>query len=572
MARELDSRLKINGTLTAQTALHVGGHGESPDTDLPLAQNGAGKFYIPGTSIAGVLRAWCEKNFDKTEIAKLFGPKHKRGDADGHASYVIVEDIELPNELQSEIRDGVGIDRFYGVAAERAKFDRAVLPRGTELKICLTVEIEKRRKIEGKDKAGKAFVRDETDDERTSRIARTKAILGYLLSALQTGEIRFGASRTRGLGRVTLTKLKEIEVQEFNKILSWLNSNQNVQSFTDKTQIANEIDKKLSKSAIANPSSQLLEIKIAWRPKSALMVKAGYEGIGVDMLPLVSGNGKDNVSLCLPGSSIKGALRAHAERIIRTLRDSERKTDFHEQIKLPLVIELFGAKKETDGQATHLGLGALSVDDCYAEKQFNAELWREVEVGKVYGEKSYDEEVKKKNANGQEVEVTLWQALKKIDGSGDLKSNTENFRISHHVAIDRWTGGASEGALYSVLQPTPLIEWQDISLTLDFARLQNADGSLNQSLQKKCLMLLLLVLRDMAENRLPLGFATNRGMGEVRIGKICFRGSGLSGGLECLNRNSSDWLILSEGRFSCLDQNLKKDLREEWLKWMSTKN
>src|SRR2546427_3889164 len=109
MARRIHSRLKIGGTLTAATALHVGGHGDSPDTDFPLAQNGSGDFYIPGTSITGVLRAWFGKKFgqiqisaNKSLIEEIFG--FQKGD-DGQASFVIVEDIALPRATQSEIRD-----------------------------------------------------------------------------------------------------------------------------------------------------------------------------------------------------------------------------------------------------------------------------------------------------------------------------------------------------------------------------------------------------------------------------------------------------------------------------------
>jgi CRISPR/Cas system CSM-associated protein Csm3 (group 7 of RAMP superfamily) len=39
-------------------------------------------------------------------------------------------------------------------------------------------------------------------------------------------------------------------------------------------------------------------------------------------------------------------------------------------------------------------------------------------------------------------------------------------------------------------------------------------------------MLLLLTLRDVAENRLPLGFGPNRGMGEIEVKSNEFIGSG----------------------------------------------
>lgn len=541
MARRLQSRLKISGTMTTDTALHVGGHGESPDTDLPLAQNGAGDFYIPGTSITGVLRAWCRKNFEhvqipgnKTLIDEIFG--FQKGD-DGQASFVIVEDIKLPKGIQTEIRDGVGIDRIYGTAADQVKFDRTILPRGTELTLEIVVEMQE------------------------ANASKTKAVFGRLLAALTKGELRFGAARTRGLGKVRLTKLKEIKEQEFNKILDWLNSNGSSRELVG-AQIENEIATKLNPNAIPNPSSQVLEITIKWQPKSSLMVKAGYDGIGVDMLPLTSGNGKDHVSLCLPGSSIKGAFRSHAERIVRTLIDHPSEPEFHEQIQVPLIKDLFGAKKEKDKPnqpKSTLGLGALSIDDCYVEKVVDSDDWQSVEISKVT-----------KTANGKEQEITyteqeLWKALKKIENAGDLSSPTKDFQISHHVAIDRWTGGASEGALFSVLQPSSTVKWNDIYLTLDFSRLslKNEEAEVKERRNHLALMLLLLVFRDFAENRLPLGFATNRGMGEVKIEKVEISG------LHSIIWKNGRFDFKDDEDITSEDEKLGARIRREWSEWIS---
>ena len=50
----------------------------------------------------------------------------------------------------------------------------------------------------------------------------------------------------------------------------------------------------------------------------------------------------------------------------------------------------------------------------------------------------------------------LHQALKKIDGEANQNTDpTTDFQISHHTAIDRFTGAASDGALFSVLKPAP---------------------------------------------------------------------------------------------------------------------
>src|SRR5205085_12076791 len=86
MARKTHSRLKIEGTLTALTPMHVGGYGDSPDTDVPLARNGEDKCYVPGTSLAGVLRAWCVKACGESSVNE---PRGFQKDDNGHSTLVV---------------------------------------------------------------------------------------------------------------------------------------------------------------------------------------------------------------------------------------------------------------------------------------------------------------------------------------------------------------------------------------------------------------------------------------------------------------------------------------------------
>jgi CRISPR/Cas system CSM-associated protein Csm3 (group 7 of RAMP superfamily) len=394
-------------------------------------------------------------------------------------------------------------------------------------------------------------------------------MFGQLLEALNQGEIRLGAAKTRGLGKF---KLKAKSIEEHS--LYGMNA---ILGLIEKKPGKSYSVQELNGTATAG-QARLVTIRIEWQPKSALMVKAGYEGIGVDMLPLTSSYGEDQVSLVLPGSSIKGAFRAQAERILRTLldlkapRDPNDRQNFNNQLQLlgvdkkateatKLIGELFGAKKEPDDskwEKSTLGQGALSIDDCYARREFlmNAIDWAKVETGKVYDDRSYYE-------NGdKQGEHTLWQALKNVEGDKDDRSSTRNFQISHHVAIDRWTGGASEGALFSVLQPTQRIRWDNICMALDLSRLKKADGKPDEVGQRRCLMLLLLVLRDFAENRLPLGFATNRGMGEVEVLHI--------EGLEMIPKliglgTETFGIEISNGRLSFQGDAVKRALEGAWI-------
>jgi len=229
------------------------------------------------------------------------------------------------------------------------------------------------------------------------------------------------------------------------------------------------------------------------------MVKAEREGLAADILPLTSGT-EDGVALVLPGSGIKGALRTQAERIVRTLLARDVPDDVQQQIDVPLVDALFGSPGRRKGKnkptlrEERLGRGALSVDECYANQSFDRAKWEAVVSSKDVGE--------------------LKEKRRVLGGSG---------RMDHafHVAVDRWTGGAAERFLFSGLEPQG-VEWAPIVMELDLERVGAEEREAAQAL-------LLLVLRDLAAGRIPLGYATNRGMGAVEVGAIRYFGA-LPGG------------------------------------------
>jgi CRISPR/Cas system CSM-associated protein Csm3 (group 7 of RAMP superfamily) len=220
----------------------------------------------------------------------------------------------------------------------------------------------------------------------------------------------------------------------------------------------------------------------------------------VDMLPLMSGM-DGGLSLVLPGSSVKGAMRAHAERIVRTVlgRDLGGERDpkkFLRDLELPLIDDLFGLRglseddvkrRHPQGEPKHgplLGLSAISVDDCFGTKALSAAQWQAVQAAR----------------SDPELRAAL-------DAAGLL-----SWSEAYHVAVDRWTGAAAESMLYTVLEPHG-VEWEPLCLEIDLARLSTAE-------RVPAVALLLLVLRDLAQARLPLGFATHRGMGAVVVDSV----------------------------------------------------
>lgn len=496
MAREVVSRIRVTGTLIAESPIHVGGAGGNPLVDMVLAINGQGNYYIPGTSLAGALRAWIEQQ-DPQIGDKVWGTR-QISEKNGFASFILVEDASVQGDVQPEIRDGVGIDRFSGSAAEHIKFDRMILPKGTTIDFQMTLEQPRHL------------------DETTWQLA--KSLHGALLSTLQSGDFRLGAAKTRGLGCIKLQDAIVCE-QTLNTpagMLERLRSGGTLTSLETALPSRDDI------------SRSQLTITINWQPLGPLMVKAEPAGIAVDMLPLVSAVG-DRLAFVLPGSSLKGTLRSQAERIVRTLlsqtvpSQADSKQQFLQQLDVPLVKNLFGSAAKTDPSQGRMG--ALFVDDCYANHSMLPAAWSEIESA----------------ANQAELQAGLNQA--------GLKDTQQAF----HVAIDRWTGGAVDGCLYSTLEPMG-VDWQPIKLRLDLSRLKNW--------QSVSIMLILLLLRDLILGRLPLGYATNRGMGAIQVNGVTVN---YSGSEEMLTHLSA---IHIENGNLILATELKDYLEQSWRSWM----
>ncbi|MFP4692351.1 MAG: RAMP superfamily CRISPR-associated protein [Halothece sp.] len=466
MAREIQTRWKIHGTLTAETPIHVGGVGGDADTDLALAVNGGGNYYIPGTSLAGALRDWMGRSLEETHLNDLWGFQEKE---QGQASFIIIDDAEINLCGQTiEIREGVSIDRATGTASDQFKYSRAILPKGVSFPLNITLDCKENQ---------------QPDD------------LWQLLLALEKGEIRIGAAKTRGLGKVKLT-VSSIHEQTFdaNNIFNVLLNGGQFKEWAE-----------LKPQQYDSPAKLSLEIQ--WTPKDPVMVKSEGEGIAVDILPLVS-QANQKTYFVIPGSSIKGVLRTQAERIVRTVCNKSTPDSFSEQVKLILVDELFGKAEENKNGKPQGKMSALSVDDCYAEIPMKSEDWSAVEkAGKAENGEFYN------------FKDNLRTALDIPENSNENPFQT--LQPAMHVAVDRWTGGAADGMLYSVLEPIG-VEWGNIAIHLDLARLKKYDSekvkpAIERSSLPAAIALLLLVLRDFAHRKIPIGYGTNRGMGTVEV-------------------------------------------------------
>ena len=228
MFNQFESRLKLEGTLEAITAIRIGaGRATSPTSlDLPVVRDALNRPYIPGSSLKGVLRShteamiravlgdrpemacnptseenWCipsQKNPQRDDIAGI--KKRNKGDDNSltqdllrhtclvcqlfgspwTASKLQIRDLLVHPDTwfgQFQERNGVAIDRDKEVAADRKLYDFEVVPPGVRFAFSAVVQ------------NGNPWQ------------------LGMLfagLRALKEGDVAIGGATSRGLGVVTL--------------------------------------------------------------------------------------------------------------------------------------------------------------------------------------------------------------------------------------------------------------------------------------------------------------------------------------------------------------------------------
>ncbi|MFF3409372.1 RAMP superfamily CRISPR-associated protein [Streptomyces sp. NPDC002742] len=493
--RAVARRLRVRGWLRTLSPLHTGAAGQGPAGLLTVAVDGLGRPYVPGTGLAGALRAVAARlpGVDEEHLRDLWGWMEPKGQ-EGSVSRLLVRDALLAEgtgldedgipdrtleATRLDSRLSVGIDRVTGAAAHGFLHGRVVVPRGTYLRLEMDLE-------------------SAADAAAGGQAAADAEHLRLLLRALRHGQVRLGAAKTRGLGRVELltgqTVVDEHDLTTPAGLVAALGHGGPVTGWD----LAGE-DGALS----GGPPLEQFTVRVDWHPTAPLMVRSAVDGVLADAIPYTSATRPGKVALCLPGSALKGRLRAQAERIERTVRQVdvpssadgdpvERSAAFRRQLdELAAVRALFGAAPAARNaqHADRRGAGALTVDDCFSDAALPETLWQVLFGGP-----------------GGEQEADADTALESLSDHG--------FARADHVAIDRWTGGAAEGRLFSVLEPHG-ITWEPLTLTIDQARL-DAHGETGAA----ATALLLLVLRDLTAGRIPLGWGTNRGMGNITVDAV----------------------------------------------------
>ena len=284
---KIKGKIVIKGKIKTKSPLHIGcGSEERSDKDILLDSDG--KAFIPATALIGVLNHAIIRNDDhyKQNLKKFWGFAHEK---EGKQSSIRCSDLTCLAESPRSIRDGIAIDNKTGMVKPKKKYDYEMLERNSLFEM----------KME--------FTFTDEDESFVKQMAAT------IFALLASGDLQIGAKTNNGMGKIQLCKDgSKIYLFDFTKkidVYNWL---------AQQSPPANEIKFELLGTPLQAKINSF-RIEATLELKNSIIIKSYPNDPAMpDAVHIRSLD--DPV---LTGSSVKGAIRARAERIVKTLKKSD---------------------------------------------------------------------------------------------------------------------------------------------------------------------------------------------------------------------------------------------------------
>jgi CRISPR/Cas system CSM-associated protein Csm3 (group 7 of RAMP superfamily) len=488
---------RITAQLKLRTPLHVGTGKATEAVDDLLRRDAQGRILIPGTALAGPLRAVATRLAPRLGsqpcraleggvpgsqacqclTCQLFGDVNpQEGSDDGVASRLIIYDAPLAQNPETAICDGVGIDRVTGAAArmERLKFDLEVVPAETTFSL-----------------------RIELDPDLTNE--KALQLLAASLSEWEAGRGVVGGRGGRGLGAFALQavcfhdqKLDTVDslIDFLKDGPDWSGNGGDAGWLKAKSDAARAFVQPRSESHSLPVASSWVLAEFTLAADGPFLindsVRAGQGGF--DHAPLLAAyqRGSDPI---LPGSSLRGVLRSQAERIARTLA----------------TYAAWGDDKRTNDERKQ-----KFYTICPACNPLTAKTSDAVASCNSFIKTLTSEERRTLEETGAEEKLCLacrlfgstWNGSRLRVEDAYLLPGTGEQKVMDFLAIDRFTGGGLDGAKFDAV-----VLWKPHFRTRLF--LENPEGWE--------LGWLALTLRDLHEGLATVGFGAAKGFGRMSI-------------------------------------------------------
>jgi len=343
--------LVLEGTLELLSPVLIGG-GVNDTTDADVLLNGDGVPFIPATSFLGALRHCLDEWIDDTNYTDLkeqiWGGVNDDGSTSCPSS-LACSDLTPTSEAKITIRDGIRIDPetgqvfFDSKTKAGAKFDYQVLERGTRFNLRLEMDIHQKK-----------------EEEKLEPFLRFMATLRKLL---RDGQLRLGARTGKGLGRVKLFE-DQIYFYDFSKksdVYSWLSGKEKEREtkfpepFKEKSpynfELTGEFDLKtsfLSRSYSAQPQTPDVE---SIRSAEAFVIT---------------------------GSSLRGAIRARADKILETIGKKEKE-------RTEMLESLFGYVSEKKDASKPARKGRIFIEETILPDRYPSEVQTRIQIDRFTG-------------------------------------------------------------------------------------------------------------------------------------------------------------------------------------------
>lgn len=338
---KLVRKIVIQSKLKTQSPLHIGSGANEGLTDILILKDKQGQPFIPGTSLAGVLRSEIAAIYGEKAADKLFGSIDGR---DSNQSMLNISDVVLTSK-GIVVRDGVAIDELTGVAKTGAKFDFEALERGAAGDVLLELTVRKcdeAKPLEITYQHNAYSVKGDCYGEMAATIAD-----------LLTGGISVGSLTTKGYGKIA--GAEAVSVYDFDF----------AQAKSAEQWLAYISDEKLPQAAYtgkaeAVKAAENFYLEVGCALQGALLVrnfdvddsKQNKEEATLSAVQLKSG--EDYV---IPGTSWKGVLRSRAFKILLALTGNDLQAAQHK------LQEIFGFAN--DGEKQSGKRSKLLVDETY---------------------------------------------------------------------------------------------------------------------------------------------------------------------------------------------------------------
>lgn len=322
--------------------------GEDEWTDADVLRDFDGNPFVPGTSLAGAMRAYIGEKENEWD---LFG--YSADDIQGKMSPLFISDLIFDGKAVLGIRDGVGLNEKK-VARDGCKYDMEIVETGLEGHFYLELVVR------------------EGDDE-----AAMKQSLSNIFCGIQQGEIRLGRKKTRGFGAFEIVKLASKSYDREN-YLDYANAYE--RSFWESA--ADESNKWMAAKTDCN---RMVHIRVPLVMKGGISIRQYAARKGEPDFVHLTSSGKP----VIPGSSFAGAIRHRVEQILGDL--------VNEGVELPESVEkiskrMFGYVSENDGCASNVIISESVIQEAKALTMVRTGISRfesAVKDGALYKERTY---------------------------------------------------------------------------------------------------------------------------------------------------------------------------------------